>query len=100
MPLKKEKLSMFWLMVCKSHRSTNLREHAPAILLLGQTGLAVGNSGSGSGLSLCDDVGLVNSALDDLLLLRVEVLCKILIQRGLLLLKFCDLSVLFYANNP
>lgn len=95
MPLEKEKLSMFvWLMGLKSHLLTKLGEHVPAILLLWHTGLAVGSCGGGSSLGLCNDVGLVNGALDDLLLLGVEVLRKVLVQRRLLLLKFCVRSVL------
>lgn len=69
------------------------REHVPATLLLGQPGLPVRCCCCGLSLSLRDDIGLVDSALDDLLLLGVEVLCEVLIQRGLLLLKLCSLSV-------
>lgn len=42
-------------------------------------------------MSLRNDIGLVDSALNDLLLLGVEVLGEILIQSGLLLLQFCCL---------
>lgn len=42
-------------------------------------------------MSLCNNIGLVDSALDDLLLLSVEVLGEVLIQSGLLLLELCCL---------
>jgi hypothetical protein len=40
--------------------------------------------------SLGDDVGLVNGALDNLLFFRIEVLGKVLVKRGLFLLKFYE----------
>ena len=39
------------------------------------------------GVDLGDDIGLVNSTLNHLLLLWAEVLGKVLVKRGLLLLK-------------
>jgi hypothetical protein len=36
---------------------------------------------------LLDDVGLVDRALDDLLLLRIEILCEVLVESGLFLLE-------------
>jgi hypothetical protein len=38
---------------------------------------------------LLDDIGLVDRALDDLLLLGIEVLCEVLVEGGLLLLETC-----------
>jgi len=70
-----------------------LREQYPTFLLLGRR-VAVGSGGGGSsslGLGLCNNIGLMNSAFDDLLLLGVEVLCEVLVQCWLLLLKFCCL---------
>ena len=67
-----------------------LREHDPSLLLLGQR-VTVGSGGRSLGLSLSDDVRLVDSAFDDLLLLRVEVLCEVFVQSWLLLLKLCYL---------
>jgi hypothetical protein len=79
MPLKKEKLSMFVL-------PKNSIE-----LLLGHRVAVSGGSGSLS-LGLSDHVGLVDSSLYNLLFLRVEVLCKVLVQHRLFLLKLCCLS--------
>lgn len=45
-------------------------------------------------MSLSDDVGLVDGALYDLLLLSVEILCEVLVQRRLFLLKLYCLLVL------
>jgi hypothetical protein len=98
MPLKKEKLSMSVTARFLTARGVlnhllESSKHGPAILLLGHR-VAV-SSGSGSlSLSLRDDVGLVDGALYDLLLLSVEVLCEVLVQRRLFLLKLCSLLVL------
>lgn len=70
------------------HLLPELREHGPTLLLLGHR-VTIGCSRCSLSLSLCDDISLVDGAFDDLLLLRVEVLCEILVQSRLLLLKFC-----------
>jgi hypothetical protein len=67
-----------------------LREHGPTFLLLGQR-VTVGSGGRSLGLSLSDDVRLVDSAFNNLLLLRVKVLREVFVQSWLLLLKLCYL---------
>lgn len=65
----------------------------PASLLLGHRVTVRGGSGSLS-LSLGNDIGLMNGTLYNLLLLGVEVLCEVIVQRRLFLLEFYRLSVL------
>ncbi len=92
MPLKKEKLSMFDRLIF-AFAGTPISCHGPTILLLRQR-VAIGGGGSSLSLGLCNNIGLVNSALNNLLLFRVEVLGKVFIQRRLLLLELCCLLVL------
>lgn len=47
-----------------------------------------------SGLLSSNLIGLIHSRLDDLLLLGTQRLSQILVELGLLLLKFCDLLVI------
>jgi hypothetical protein len=58
-----------------------------AILLLQRPWVAIGSLGLDFGLYLGDDIGLVDSALDDLLLLRGQILSEVLVERRLFLLE-------------
>jgi hypothetical protein len=57
------------------------------LLLWRQSWVSIGSSSLSLGLNLGDDIGLVDSALDHLLLLRTQVLGKIFVERRLLLLE-------------
>jgi hypothetical protein len=59
---------------------------------LGASGGGLGG-GFGLGGGLGDDVGLMNGALDDLLLFGIEVLGKVLVERRLFLLQSWEWSV-------
>ena len=57
--------------------------------LLRRCGVTICSRSSSLSQCLFDDIGLVHCALDNLLLLGVEVLGKVLVERGLLLLEAC-----------
>jgi hypothetical protein len=57
------------------------------LLLWRQSWVSIGRSSLSLGLNLGDDIGLVDSTLDHLLLLRTQVLGKIFVERRLLLLE-------------
>jgi hypothetical protein len=58
-----------------------------AVLLLKRRWVSVSSLGLGIGLHLGNDICLVDSALDDLLLFRRQVLGKVLVEGGLFLLE-------------
>jgi hypothetical protein len=58
-----------------------------AVLLLKRRWVSVSSLGLGIGLNLGNDIGLVDSALDDLLLFRRQVFGKVLVEGRLFLLE-------------